>query len=470
MEITMIQMVSAAVVALITIGIVWVWKLNTALKTTPPEVLAVSPHRWTEQEMKDTYQRVKANPIDWTKHLPPRLDRRYVVTGGCGGVGGQIVLHLLARGQSPASIRIVDFRRPDRIDMMTGPAAEVDFTQADISSAAATAAAFNKPWPASVAELPLTVFHTAAIIAFSERSMWNYDRVKRVNIDGTRHVLDASKAAGAAVFISTSSASVAYRVVHHWSNPFRRWPKDYWQVIDEWDFDRPLRPHAEFFGNYAHTKAVAERFISEANSAGFRTGIIRPANGIYGSSTGDQVVGMCLRAGTVPTWMPSVVQNLVHTDHVSQAHLLFEAALLRSDDEMPKCAGRPFTITDGGPPPLYGDLYRLLQVTAETTPINIRYLQPGLALVIAHIIELFDIASRMPILEWVVPRPRGDLALLQPAIFSASVHLLATNAAAERSVDEGGIGYRPVHNALEGICQQVLEWNNEHRGSATYRT
>ncbi|KAI1083060.1 NAD(P)-binding protein [Whalleya microplaca] len=464
MEATTNQIVTAAVAALLTIGIAWIWKLNSALRTTPPEVLAVSPHRWTEQEIKDTYQRIKANPIDWTNHLPPKLNRRYVITGGSGGVGGQIVLHLLARGQPPASIRIVDFRKPDRTDMATGPAAEVDFAQADISSALSTNAAFNKPWPASVAALPLTVFHTAAVIVPSERSMRTYGRVKSVNIDGVRHVLDASKAAGATVFVSTSSASVAYRPVQYWGNPFRRWPKDYWQAIDESDFDKPLRPHAEFFGNYAHTKAVAEHLICNANSAEFRTGIVRPANGIYGSSKGDQVVGQCLRAGTCPSWVRNIVSNFVHSDHVSQAHLLFESALLRSD-ELPKCAGRPFTVTDAGPPPMFEDLYQLLRVTVETPPIKIHYLQPGLMLVVAHIIELFDLASRLPVLEWVVPRPRGDLAMLQPAIFSAGTHLLATDALARRSVDEGGIGYRPIHNSIEGICQQVLEWNNEHQSS-----
>ncbi|KAI1639915.1 hypothetical protein F4809DRAFT_592798 [Biscogniauxia mediterranea] len=455
------QFFLSAVTAFFAIGALWVWKLNRALKATPPEVLAVSPRRWTEDEIKATYARIKASPIDWTAHLPPKLDRRYVITGGCGGVGGQIVLHLLARGQPPESIRIVDFRKPDRSDMMTGPATKVDFAQADITSPAAVSEAFGKPWPPTVAGLPLTVFHTAALIDAAQRSPRAYDGVKRVNVDGTKNVLEASKDAGATVFVSTSSASVEYRPVAHWGNPFRRWPKNYWQVIDESEFGKPLRPHSQFFGNYAHAKAVAERLVGEANCSHFRTGIIRPANGIYGSSNGDQVVGLCLRAGTVPTWMPNIIQNFVHGGHVSLGHLLFEAALLRKD-EMPKCAGKPFVVTDGGPPPSFGDMYRLLKLTAETPKIKIIYLQPGIMLALAHVVEWFDIASRMPVLRWVVPRPRGDLALLQPAVFTASTHYLATDAAAQMSVDQGGLGYRPVHTTIEGMCQQVAEWNTEH--------
>ncbi|KAI6084792.1 NAD(P)-binding protein [Hypoxylon rubiginosum] len=467
MDFTIKQTLLTAVAGVLGIGIAWVWKVNSAMKETPPEVLAASPHRWTVKEMRETYQRIKEHSIDWTAHLPPKLDRRYIITGGSGGVGGQIVLHLLARGQPPESIRILDFRKPDRSDMAVGPATEVDFVQADITSPSATSAAFDKPWPASVANLPLTVFHTAAIIAPSERSLRTYDPIKRVNVDGVRNVLDASRAAGASVFVSTSSASVAYKPVQYWGNPLRRWPRNFWQAIDESDFDRPLRPHARFFGNYAHAKAVSEHIISAANTPAFRTGMIRPANGIYGSSKGDQVVGFCLRAGTVPSWMPNIVQNFASVGHVSLAHLLFEAALLRrtEGDEMPRCAGRPFVVTDAGPPPMYEDFYSLLRATVETPRIRLVYLQPGLMLALAYVVEWIDLASRLPVLEWIVPRPRGDLAVLKPAVFSASMHYLASDAAARRSVDEGGIGFRHVHNTMEGICQQVLEWNVEHQDS-----
>ncbi|OTB08881.1 hypothetical protein M426DRAFT_316907 [Hypoxylon sp. CI-4A] len=468
MSATTNQVLLATIAAAIVLGAAWILKLNSTMKQTPPEMLAASPHRWTEEEMRDTYQHIKANPIDWAQHLPPKLDRRYIVTGGSGGVGGQIVLHLLARGHPPSSIRIVDFRTPFRADMSQGPAKLVGFAQADITSIPATSAALSKPWPADVAHLPLTVFHTAAIIVPAERSRRTYDRVKRVNIDGLRNVLSASREAGASVFVSTSSASVAYRPVGFWGNPLRRWPRRYWQIVDEADFDAPLRPHADFFSNYAHTKAVGERVVAEADEPGFRTGMVRPANGVYGCSDGDQVVGWSLRAGTVPTWMRNVVQNFVSVGHVSLAHLLFEAALLEdesvSSGTTPKCAGRPFTVTDAGPPPMYDDVYNLLKATAETRPIVPVYLQPGIMLAVSYVVEWIDLVSRMPVLRWIVPRPTGDLAMLQPAVFTAGTHYLASDAAARRSIDNGGIGYKPIHNSLEGMCQQVLEFNIEHQG------
>ncbi|KAI1298929.1 3-beta hydroxysteroid dehydrogenase/isomerase [Xylaria venustula] len=453
------QQVKWAAAVLFVIGFAYLWRLNTVMSQTPPEAVRASPYRWADSEIKNTYQRIRAKPIDWSKHLPPKTGRRYVVTGGSGGVGGQIVLHLLLRGQPPESIRIVDFKKVERADMMAGDAAKVDFAQADITSPSATQAAFNKPWPSSVAKLPLTVFHTAALIIPGERTMGTYELIKRVNIDGTKNVMDAAKAAGATIFISTSSASVAHRPASYWGNPFRRWPKNYFQFIDESDFDKPLPPHSQFFGNYAHTKAIAERMVCQANSPNFRTGAIRPSNAIYGSSNGDQVVGVVLRTQSAQSWMRNIVQNFVSGGHISLGHLNFEAALLRK--EMPKCAGRPFIITDDGPPPTYGDMYHLCYTAAET-PVKLTFLPPALFLIIAHIVELVAIASRTPVLKWIFPTPRGTIAILQPGVFHAGLNYVSTDKAAQRSVEQGGLGFEHVHTTIEGMCQQVSEWNREY--------
>ncbi|KAI0447784.1 3-beta hydroxysteroid dehydrogenase/isomerase [Xylaria telfairii] len=448
-----------AAATLFLLGAAYLWRLNKVMSQTPPGAASASPYRWAENEIKQTYKRIEAKPIDWTDHIPPKANRRYVVTGGSGGVGGQIILHLLQRGESPESIRIVDFRKVERSDMTSGPATKVDFAQADITSPSATQAAFDKPWPARVAKLPLTVFHTAALIIPGERTMGTYERIKRVNIDGTQNVMDAAKAAGATIFIATSSASIAHQPASYWGNPFRRWPKNYFQLIDESDFDKPLRPHSKFFGNYAHTKAIAERMVCQANSPKFRTGAIRPSNAIYGSSNGDQVVGVVLRTQAAQSWMSNIVQNFVHGGHISLGHLYFEAALLRK--EMPKCAGRPFVITDDGPPPTYGDMYYLCHVAAKT-PVKLTFLPPLPFLILSHIVELVAIGSRTPILKWIFPEPKGTLAILQPGVFHASLHYVSTDKAAQQSVEKGGLGFKHVHNTIEGMCQQVLEWNNEH--------
>lgn len=157
--------------------------------------------------------------------------------------------------------------------------------------------------------------------------------------------------------------------------------------------------------------------------------------------------------------MLNVVQNFVHSGHVSLGHLQFEAALLRK--EMPKCAGRPFIVTDDGAPPTYGDMYHLCELTAET-PVKITKLPPAPLFILAHFVELVAIASRTPILRWIFPEPKGTIALLQPGVFHAALHYVATDKAAQRSIEQGGIGLKHVHTTIEGMCQQVLDWNNEH--------
>lgn len=460
----LLKTAALGVLSLTILGFAWIWSLNSKLKGQPPDALAFSPHRWTNPEMSETYERIKKSPINWAPHLPPKLDRRYVITGGYGGVGGQMVLHLLMRGQSPESIRVIDFRGPSRQDMLTGPATQVDFAQADISSREAVDAAFARPWPKSVADLPLTVFHTAALIDAGRRSMRTFKYVEKVNVNGTRNILEASKAFGADVLIYCSSASVGLRPINFWSKPFDSWHPGSVQFLDESDFDKPLRPHGEFFGNYAYSKAVGERMVCEANSPTFRTGSIRPANCIYGSSEADQAVGLVLRKGTIPTWMPNIIQNFVHHGHVSLGHLQFEAALLSTGpSDLPKCAGRAYNISDAGAPPCFNDFYNLMKLTSQPPGrIEVNELQPGLLLAISYIVEIFDIASHMPILEKIVPRPKGDLATLQPTVFTASTHTPASDALACKSVAEGGLGFKHVCTTMEGMSGQAAAWNLSH--------
>lgn len=217
-------------------------------------------------------------------------------------MGGFIVLQLLARGTPAANIRIVDIRRTERNDMALGPAAEVEFVQTDITSEASVAAAFAQPWPPSAVGLPLTVFHTAAVIIPSDRSPLVYGFPEAVNVTGTQHVLRAARAAGADVFSSTSSASIAIRPVRPFVWPWARWPGNFWQVLDARDFFEPLRPHDGFYGNYPASKAAAERLVCAANQPGFRTGCIRPANGVYGNPT-DNTVGNTLARNVLPTYV-----------------------------------------------------------------------------------------------------------------------------------------------------------------------
>lgn len=344
--------------------------------------------------------------------------------------------------------------------MFKGSEAVCDFVKADITSSASVEEAFAKPWHSSVAGLPLTVFHTAATIRPHERSPSLYDRCHRVNVGGTANVIEASRRAGASILIATSSASVAMTPVRFWIWPWESEPTDYVQRYDESDFDAPLRPHGKFFGNYGVSKAKAERLVCGANEERFRTGVIRPGNAVYGQM-GDQLVGSLLQQSTIVSWFPHVIHNFVSGRNVSLAHLQMEAALARP--EMPKCAGRPFNITDPNPPLAFQDLYDAVK-ELSLSPISMVFPPPIALLVLAHLVEAWCLLlARLPVLTTLLGfrEPKPPLLFLQPSVFTASSHSIVDDSAARRAIEDGGLNYRGVCPTIEGFCEQILSWNRE---------
>ncbi|KAI1319977.1 NAD(P)-binding protein [Xylariaceae sp. FL0255] len=382
-----------------------------------------------------------------------------------GLVGGFIVLQLIARGTPPSHIRIIDLQRTTRTDMQSGPATEVDFAQTDIRSRASVDAAFARPWPASAANLPLTVFHTAAVILASDRSEQGYAFPASVNIKGTENLLASARATGATVFSATSSASIAIKAVGTWVAPWAGAPRGFWQVLDARDFKLPLRPREGYFGNYPASKAVAERIITDANCPEFRTGTIRPANGVYGNPT-DNTVGDPLSRRVMPTWAAHIVQSFVHGANVAIAHLHHEAALL-DPASTSKCSGRPYVVTDPNPPIAYSDLYTAIK-TLSIHPFSVLHMPPAFMLLMTHAVEFYGDMRYKPfplsVLGKLLPPLSGDLTHLKPGLFSITTHLVATNDEISKPVAEGGLGYSGLFTTQEGMVNEVLEWNREHEG------
>ncbi|KAH8893698.1 NAD(P)-binding protein [Thozetella sp. PMI_491] len=451
-----------AIGAAITV-VLLLYRQNAILRAVPHEIAEHSPRRWTRAEIREAYERLVKTPLDFRKILPPKLERKYVVVGGSGLVGGDIVAQLLQQGHSPESIRIVDFAPPKRAALLTGAAAEVEVVKADITSPASLEAAFSKPWAASAASLPLTVYHTAAVIRPWERFQCFYDRVHSVNVNGTANVLQAARDAGADIFIATASGSIAVRPVSFWVWPWRSAPVGYAQFFDESDFDRPLRGRADYFANYALAKAQAERMVCSANAEGFRTGTIRPVNGVYGDAS-DLCLDPLLTIPVLASWTPHIVQNFVNSRNVALGHLQLEAALARP--AMPRCAGRTFNVTDDGLPPSFTDLYNTVFEVAEKK-ITLLFPPPLVVLVTAHLIEAWCLLlAYAPFLKALgLGEPGWPVAYMQPSVFSVCSHTIGFDSAARRSVEDGGIGYTPGCTTMEGFCQQVREWNVRTQGT-----
>ncbi|KAI5119375.1 hypothetical protein M0805_001051 [Coniferiporia weirii] len=457
------------------------------LTALPPAAAAASPHRWTDREIRAEHARMRANPIDILSALPPRTGRRYIVVGGAGFLGGWLVVHLLRRGENPARIRVLDVRAPTRADLLTGAAAHVDFRICDISDASAVNAAFCAPWPDTDedGEPEVTVFHTAATIRFYERAWSLVPLSAAVNVQGTQNVLDAARAVGATVLVSTSSGSVCVRRSRFWLWPWEHAPPLFVQAIDDRD-DAPHLPrrHGEFFSNYAYTKHLAEGLVRGADGSPsgapgasmrtLRTGCLRPGNGIFGPG-GDVLCGAALVREHNPTWIASVMQNFVYVENASLAHLCYEQRLLAlsaSPDTHPAdVGGQAFCIADAGPPPTYGDVYRALSVLTAGRATFPTLSTTGM-LLLAQIIEpvylfrhfLLRLGSPLRALAHLVPRLPGDLLNLQPSLFAlVCVHMLFDDSRARAAPTDGGLGYAPRWTTLQGLCTLVDEFERGGR-------
>lgn len=362
-----------------------------------------------------------------------------------------MALDLLDDGTSAAAIRLIDIRAPVREEFANGKASQVSFVQADITSETSTTAAFETPWPASVASLPLTVFHTAAVIRPYERHEVFYARSSRVNVVGTANSLSAARRAGASVFIYTSSAHVAGSPVGWFFPLWWRQPRNFAQVLTEEDFFKPLRQASGFPSNYARSKAEAERLVCGADSDSFRTGCIRPGSGVYGDKD-DLIIGRMLRLGRVPTFSATWVQNWAHVRNVSAGHVLLERQLL--GDNADKVRARPFVVTDGEAI-RFEDMYTVLD-EVSVSGLRVDYPPPVLLLLLSYVVEAYCVLlERVPALKGFGLRElRDPVCLFQPAIVDSTVTQVVDDGDARR-----WLGYESACGTVEGLCVLVGEWN-----------
>lgn len=365
--------------------------------------------------------------------------------------------HLLMRGEDPKAIRIVDLVPNIRPPVM---AAHVPFFKTDVSKPESVAAAFDAPWDPRVASLPLTVFHTVAMINPSDRKARFLGPLIKVNIEGTRNVLAAAQKAGASCFIATSSGSVGAGVPTYFPIPFTT-GKDIYQFRENADPPVSLgAPLEEFPICYTWTKAQAEKLVREATSDRCPTGIIRPTNGVYGSGIeqSSSLTWDYLRRGGGPTWLKEVVGPFVASQNVSIGHLAMEKALL---EKKPGVAGSGYCLTDPNPPIRYGDLYLALSTLAHpSTPVNF----PTVPFILMYLLSLLVEQYKILRLDFFpsLPPLTGDFAYLLPGVFKVcTTHMVFPGTKAEKE-----LGYRGAYTTLDGVCEVMVEWNQKAEAKA----
>ncbi|MCB9746542.1 MAG: NAD-dependent epimerase/dehydratase family protein [Alphaproteobacteria bacterium] len=234
---------------------------------------------------------------------------RALVTGGGGFLGREITERLLARGDE---VCVLARGRYPEVEALGATGVQHDLAD-----------------PIGLSEILQgvdVVFHVAALAG-----MWGpRERYVRVNVDGTKNLLEAARAAGVRRFVFTSSPSVTFHGVDELN-------------LSEADASYP----ESFLFYYSETKAIAERLVLEANGPDLATTALRP-HLIYGGRDPHLVPRLVQRhlAGRLRIFGDGQNQiSLTHVDNAAHAHLLAADALAPGSAN----AGKAYFITDAEP-------------------------------------------------------------------------------------------------------------------------
>ena len=254
--------------------------------------------------------------------------RTALVTGGTGFLGRHIVDRLLAQGRS-----VTVLARNPSPDLETRG---VRFIRASLDDVAAVRAAC-----AGIE----TVYHVAAKVG-----VWgSYDDFFRINVLGTRALLDGCRQQGVRALVYTSTPSVVYN------------------GHDLAGVNESLPLTTDCPSPYPLTKAIAEGEVIAANSKSFRTVALRP-HLIWGVGDPHLVPRILARAEAGRLRMVGDGKNrvdMVHVENAADAHLLAESALHTG------AAGKAYFITNDEPVVLWDWINGLLMALGER-PISKR--------------------------------------------------------------------------------------------------
>ena len=351
-----------------------------------------------------------------------------LVIGGCGFLGHHIVSHLLEL-PSPPTVSVLDLRTTrNRFDSVT-------YFDGDICSRHEVEKVLQEV-------KPQVVIHTASPI----HSLNNFALYKRVNVDGTRNLLECAGEAGCVkAFVFTSSSSIVHDSVSDLVNADETYPI----------LRRPVQQEI-----YSESKGMAEEVVTAANRkyGNMLTTSIRPA-GIIGE--GDvQIIPNMLKAyykGQTKFQLGendnlfdfTYVANIVHA-HVLAAEALLMTAARRSPPlDHEKVDGEAFHITNDQPV-YFWDFARWVWTSAgdQIEPKDVWKIPKSSGLVIATIIEW---------IFWILFFGRRKPNLTRQQVnYSSMTRTYNIEKAKKR------LGYKPIVNLQEGI-ERTVRWFEEQR-------
>ena len=242
-----------------------------------------------------------------------------LVTGGGGFLGKKIVEMLLARGDR---VVVLGRSKYPEVEAMGAETVQLDITK--------------KEGLQDACEGVDVVFHVAALAGVwgPREHYWN------INVEGTRNMLEAAKAAGVKKFVQTSSPSAV-------------WDGGDMAFVTEADCPYPN----SFLMDYPETKAISEQDALKANCPEMSVTAIRPRL-IWGPGDPHLIPRMIERHSRL-----KIIGNgknkvgICYVDNAAHAHILASDVL---SPESPN-AGKAYFVADDEPVEIWNWLNRFME-------------------------------------------------------------------------------------------------------------
>ena len=294
---------------------------------------------------------------------------RAFVTGGSGLVGQRLITALRSRSDTVVALA----RSEQAAKKIQDVGAEPVYGELDASDVLTTAIHGCD-----------VVFHCAAILNFSAPVA----EQERVNVQGTRAVLEASQQAGVSRFAFVSAASILATT------------KPLVDADETW----PVPRHS--IGTYSRTKAEAEQLVLAANTPTFTTVAVRPPLvwGALGTGTFASFVETARKGRFLWFDQGRYPYATCHMDNV------IEGMLLAAEKGR---GGQAYFLTDG-PSVIFRDFATALLQTQHVNP-GTRSIPHTVVMTLAGILE--DAWSLLH-LRGVSPLTREAVALVGPFTIS----------------------------------------------------
>ncbi|KAH7311257.1 hypothetical protein B0I35DRAFT_437797 [Stachybotrys elegans] len=353
-----------------------------------------------------------------------------LITGGCGFIGFHMTKHILDT-EPNSNIHVVD------INTTRNTLPGVEYHNVDITDA-------SRLHSAVLQIKPKTVFH----IACPDSMVVIPSRFQSVNVDGTRNLLSACKAAGTVhAFVNTSTSSVIHDNVS--------------DLVDAGE-DLPVLQYPQQKRVYTLTKAVAEADVLSANRVGgdasMLTANLRPAT-VFGERDTicmGKIVATCRSGrGGMQIGPGRNEYDFLYVGNLVDAELLTAKALLAAYGKPPppdmRVDGESFNVTNDERI-LFWDFQR-----AVSASIGLPVPKDKIKVVPAWLILFVAFLS-----EWTTWL--RTFGAKQPPITREAVRLTTITRTLNGDKAKRVLGYKPKYTIHEGLDRAGKWFVEEKKG------